>query len=186
MQNNLHLKSFTILLEYSRVLTFSSIAWFHQYYSDFQSVIWKTFEIISAEWNKTRNTCYSTMKDRNAQTNEWLLSSPNGNKTPMLRFKCVHFLFLISRFLKWKSKPREPRGYDNRGFFLLQMFRARRAPGRSAGEAAAHDVQNLPDRHEINQRTPAVARLHRGRFVFISTLNLNISINHMVTIFYHL
>ncbi|XP_011496468.1 PREDICTED: uncharacterized protein LOC105361069 isoform X2 [Ceratosolen solmsi marchali] len=27
-------------------------------------------------------------KDRNSQKNEWLLSSPNSNKTPILRFKC--------------------------------------------------------------------------------------------------
>ncbi|KAJ8673195.1 hypothetical protein QAD02_004457 [Eretmocerus hayati] len=30
----------------------------------------------------------STTKARNVQSNKWLLSSPNGNKTPMLRFKC--------------------------------------------------------------------------------------------------
>ncbi|XP_001602304.2 tubulin polyglutamylase TTLL5 isoform X2 [Nasonia vitripennis] len=30
----------------------------------------------------------STPKDRKAQPSDWLLSSPNGSKTPMLRFRC--------------------------------------------------------------------------------------------------
>uniref|UniRef100_A0ABD2XG84 Uncharacterized protein n=1 Tax=Trichogramma kaykai TaxID=54128 RepID=A0ABD2XG84_9HYME len=46
-------------------------------------------EFISQSSSCSSSTSSSTSKDKNAQANsEWLLNSPNGSKTPLLRFKC--------------------------------------------------------------------------------------------------
>ena len=44
------------------------------------------------------------------------------------------------------------------------MFGARRAPGGPACQAAAHDVQDLSDGHQADQRTSAVSRSDGGKF----------------------